>query len=132
MQGAKQSGLPDRAKAEPGAARPEGKRPTCNSDSKKPWSHDDGRVRIHLSDFSSDGCQLSDGSHVDYHNVRFNRGGQYSAVRETMVNSLKCLSAVRQEKLEVRWREESGQSDDRPLGGSYSVEESESVMSACC
>ena len=49
-----------------------------------------------------------------------------------MVNSLICLSAVRQEKLEVRCREESGQSDDRPLGGSYSVEESESVMSACC
>ena len=27
VQGAKQSGLPDRAKAEPGAARPKGKRP---------------------------------------------------------------------------------------------------------
>ena len=27
VQGAQQSGLPDRAKAEPGAARPEGKRP---------------------------------------------------------------------------------------------------------
>ena len=49
-----------------------------------------------------------------------------------MVNSLICLSAVSQEKLEVRCLEEGGQSDDRPLGGSYSVEESESVMSACC
>ena len=30
MQGAKQSGLPDRAKAEPEAARPEGKRPAIH------------------------------------------------------------------------------------------------------
>jgi len=49
-----------------------------------------------------------------------------------MVNSLNGLSAVRNEELEVRCREEGGRSEDRPLGGSYSVEESESVMSACC